>query len=80
MVDKAAWDKYWVNMAVHPNLQVNEVLSESHRKAAVCTFLFFSSQLFLNTIRFFKPQPKKPYENCYFSLNFDFLAKKNLSR
>ncbi|XP_043461241.1 plexin domain-containing protein 2 isoform X1 [Leptopilina heterotoma] len=40
MVDKAAWDKYWVNMAVHPNLQVNEVLSESHRKAATIKLQF----------------------------------------
>ena len=41
MIDKAAWEKYWVNMSKHPDLQVNELLSQSYRRAAVSICLIF---------------------------------------
>ncbi|XP_033223306.1 plexin domain-containing protein 2 [Belonocnema kinseyi] len=40
MVDKSAWEKYWVNMSKHPDLQVNELLSQSHRRAATVKLKF----------------------------------------
>lgn len=34
-VDEEATKKYWVNLADHPGLKVNDLLSQSHRRAAV---------------------------------------------
>ena len=45
MTDKTAWEKYWVNMSQHPDLQINELLSQSHRRAAVS--IYFSVEFSL---------------------------------
>lgn len=33
--------KYWVDLENHPDLQINTLLSKSHRRAAVSFFFFF---------------------------------------
>lgn len=37
-VDEVEGRKYWVDMDNHPNLKINELLSDSHRRAAVFIF------------------------------------------
>lgn len=40
-IDEKATMKYWVNLDDHPGLKVNDLLSQSHRRAAVSVNNYF---------------------------------------
>lgn len=42
IIDEAVGKKFWVDINNHPDLKVNYLLSQSHRRAAVCVLKVFT--------------------------------------
>ena len=54
MVDENVAKSFWVDMDQQKNVTMNELLSNSHRRAAVCSF-FLKRLIRLFTLRLDKP-------------------------